>query len=74
MFLKPLRMFFGGSWRSLGALLEPLEAILRRLGANLGGLGATFGALRFLMIFLSDFGSKKGAQREAFWKPKRSQN
>ena len=62
------------SWGSLGALLEPLEAILRRLGANLGGLGATFGALRFLMIFLSDFGSKKGAQREAFWEPKRSKN
>ena len=58
---------FWASRGSLGSLLEPL-------GANLGGLGATFGALGFLMIFLSDFGSKKGAQREAFWQPKRTEN
>ena len=54
--------------------MEPLGAILGRLGAKLGGLGAVFGALRFLIIFWSDFGSKKGAQREAFWEPKRSKN
>ena len=54
--------------------MEPLGAILGRLGAKLGGLGATFGALRFLIIFWSDFGSKKGAQKEAFWEPKRSKN
>ena len=58
----------------LGALLGPLGAILGRLGAKLGGLGVTFGALRFLIIFWSDFGSKKGAQREACWDPKRSKN
>ena len=62
------------SWDSLGSLLGPLGAILGRLGAKLGGLGATFGALRFLIIFLSDFGSKKGAQREAFGEPKRNKN
>ena len=68
---------WGGFWASrgsLGSLLEPLGAILGRLGAKLGGLGATFGALRFIIIFWSDFGSKKGAQREAFWEPKRSKN
>ena len=70
MLLKPLRVLFG----LFGAFLGPLGAILGRLGANLGGLGATFGALGFLIIFLSDFGSKKGAQREAFWEPKRSKN
>ena len=57
--------FLGLSW-------EPLGASWGDLGAKLGGLGATFGALGFLMIFLSDFGSKKGTQREAFWEPKRS--
>ena len=54
--------------------MEPLGAILGRLGAKLGGLGATFGSLRFLLIFWNDFGCKKGAQREAFWEPKRSKN
>ena len=49
--------------------MGPLGAILGRLGAKLGGLGATFGALGFFMIFLSDFGSKKGTKREAFWEP-----
>ena len=65
---------FWASWGSLGSLLEPLGAILGRLGAKLGGLGTTFRALRSLIIFLNDFGSKKGAQREAFWEPKRSKN
>ena len=59
---------------SLGSLLEPLGAILGRLGAKLGDLGAIFGSLRFLMIVLNDLGSKKGAQREAFWEPNRSKN
>ena len=54
--------------------MEPFEAILGRLGAKLGGLGEAFEALRFLIIFWSDFGNKKGAQREAFWEPKRSKN
>ena len=60
----------GASW----SLLELLRAILRRLGAELGGLGATLGALDVFMIFWKDFGGKKGAQREAFWEPKRSKN
>ena len=66
---------WGAFWASrgfLGSLLEPLGAILGRLGAKLGGLGATFGALRRLMIFWGDFGSKKGAQREAFGSPNRA--
>ena len=70
MFLKPLRVLF----ELLGRLLEPPGAILGRLGAKLCGLGATLGALDFLMISLSEFGSKKGAQREAFWEPKWTKN
>ena len=68
---------WGAFWAlgsSLGSLLEPLGAILGRLGAKLGGLWATFGSLRFLLIFWNDFGSKKGAQREAFCGPKWSKN
>ena len=65
---------FWASRGSLGSLLEPLGAILGRLGAKLGGLGATFRALTFFMIFRSDFGGKKGAQREASSEPKRSKN
>ena len=64
----------GLSWEPLGPSWGNLGAILGRLGAKLGGLGAVFGALRFLIIFWSDFGSKKGAQRKAFWEPKRSKN
>ena len=74
MVLKPLGVLFWASWGSLGGILEPLGAILGRLGTKLSGLGATFGAFRFLMFFWSDFGSKKGAQREAFGEPKRSKN
>ena len=80
-FLRTLFDVFEASWGafwasggSLGGLLEPFEAILGRLGTKFGGLGATFGALRFLIISWSDFGSKKGAQREAFWVPKRAKN
>ena len=74
MFLKPLGVLFGLLGALLGGFLEPLGAILGRVGAKLGGLGATFGSLRFLIFFWIDFGSKKGAQREAFWEPKRSKN
>ena len=74
MFLRPVGVLFVACRGSLGSLLEPLGAILGRLGAKLGGLGAAFGALRFLILFWSDFGSKKGAQREALWVPKRSKN
>ena len=59
--------FLGVSW-------EPIGAILGRPGAKLRGLGATFGALGLLMIWGSDLGSRKGAQREAFGEPKRSKN
>ena len=65
---------FWASWGSLGGLLGPFGALLGRLGAKLSGLGAPFGANRFLIIFWSDFGSKKGAQMEAFWEPKRPKN
>ena len=58
----------------LEPFLGSLGAILGRLLAELGGLGATFGVLRFLIIFWSDFGSKKGAQREACWDQKRSKH
>ena len=68
MFLKPLRVLFG----LLGSLLAASCLLLGRLGAKSGGLGATFWALRCLLIFWSDFGSKKGAPREAFWEPKRN--
>ena len=63
--LGPSEAAFWASWSSLGNLLEPLGAILGRLGAKLGGLGATF-----VIFFWNDFGSKKGAQRVAFWEPK----
>ena len=76
---------FWGSWGSLGELLGGLGVVLGGLGALLGGswgglgrscgdLEATFGAVQFLIVFLIDFGRPKGAQREAFWEPKRSQN
>ena len=70
--LLPLRGSLGALLGPLGSLLEPLGAILGRLGAKFGGLGATFGALPFIILFLIDFGNKKGAQREAFGEPKRS--
>ena len=65
---------FWASWDSLGSLLEPLGAILGRLGAKLEWFGGDFWSTSFFMIFWSDFGSKKGAQREAFWEAKRSKN
>ena len=76
---------FGRSWASLGELLGGLGVVLGGLGAlsggSWGGLGrscgdleATFGAVKLLIVFLIDFGRPKGAQREAFWEPKRSQN
>ena len=77
MFLKSLRVLFELLGSLLGASWEPLGASWGDLGPSWGklcGLGATFGALDFFIIFWSDFGSKKGAQREAFWEPKRSKN
>ena len=66
--------FLGVSWEPLGSFLEPLGASWGDLGAKLGGLEVTFGELRFFNFFWNDFGSKSGAQREAFWEPKRSKN
>ena len=74
MFLRPLGVLFGLLEALLGASGSLLERSSIVLGAKLGGLGATFGALRFLIFFWSDVGGKKGAQREAFWEPKRSKN
>ena len=65
---------FYASWDPVVILLEPLEAILSCLGGKLGWLWVTFGALQFFIIFWSDFGCENGAQREAFWEPKWSQN
>ena len=70
----PSVAFLEASWTVLMSSWERLGGVLGRLGGKLGGLGATFGALGFLMIFWSDFGAKKSAQREAFWEPKQSKN
>ena len=53
-----------GSWGPLGRLL----------GASWEPLGASWKSLWRLFDFGVDFGSKKGAQREAFWEPKRVKN
>ena len=65
---------FWASWESLGSVLEPLGAILGRLRAKLERFCVTFGALHVSTIFWNDFGSKKDAQREAFWEAKQSKN
>ena len=55
-------------------VLGGLGALLGRswegLGRSCGDLKATLGAVKFLIVFLIDFGRQKGAQREAFWEPK----
>ena len=61
----------GTSWEPLGCLLGPLGGLL---GASWELLGASWKRLGRLLDFWLDFGSKKGAQREAFWEPKRSKN
>ena len=60
MVLGGLGALLGGSWGGLGR--------------SCGDLKATLGAVKFLIVFLIDFGRQKGAQREAFWEPKRSKN
>ena len=65
----------GASWGPLGCLLGPLGCFLGPLWGLLGGLlGASWRCLGRLLDFGFDFGNKKGAQREAFWEPKRSKN
>ena len=70
VFLRPPGVLF----RFLGSLLEALEAIWSRLGVKSGWFWGTLAAPQFFIFFLSDFGSQKGTQREAFWEPKRSKN
>ena len=83
--LGPLESFLGASWgilaaswRPLGVSWRPLEASWGDLGSSWGEIGVVLGdfwsTLLFLIIFWNDFGSKKGAQREAFWEAKRSKN
>ena len=71
----------GASWGVLGASWEPLGVPWGVLKAPGGALGASWGALgsiffgdEILIVFWIDFGTEKGAQREAFWKPKWHQN
>ena len=54
--------------------MESLGAILGCLETKLGRLGVAFGALRLIGFDLSYVGRRKGAQRDAFGKPKWSQN
>ena len=61
----------GWSWGGLGRSWGALGGVLER---SCGALKATLGAVKFLIVFWIDFGRQKGAQREAFWEPKRSQN
>jgi hypothetical protein len=69
-----LGSLLGASWEPLGASWSLLGRSWAVLGQNCVVLGRLLGHFIFLMIFWSDFGSKKGAQREAFWEPKRSKN
>ena len=62
------------SWGVLGVSGRVRGASWEGLGRSWGDLGATFKAVRFRIVFLIDCERQKGAQREAFWEPKRSQN
>ena len=70
MFLKPLRMLFG----LLGALLGASWGDLGPSWSEIGWSWGDFLGTSIFVIFWSDFGNKKGAQREAIWEPKRSKN
>ena len=60
-----------GSWGGLGVLLEGSGAVS---GWPWAGLGAVLGTLGRSWVARVDFGSEKGAKREAFWEAKRGQN
>ena len=62
------------SWGVLGLSGGLRGASWEGLGRSWGDLGATLEAVRFRIVFLIDFERQKGAQREAFWEPKWSQN
>ena len=61
-------------WGVLGLSGGLRGASWEGLGRSWGDLGATLEAVRFRIVFLIDFERQKGAQREAFWEPKWSQN
>ena len=71
---RPSWAFGGGPGGLLGGPGGVRGASWERLGRSWGDLGATFKAVRFRIVFLIDFERQKGAQREAFGEPKRSQN
>jgi len=58
---------FGASWRLLGRSWAPL-------GASWGALGPIFFGDGKKIVSGGDFGTKKGAKREAFGEPKWHQN
>ena len=60
-----------GSWGGRGVLLGRSWAVSGWLWA---GVGAVLGTLGRSWVARVDFGSEKGAKREAFWEAKRSQN
>ena len=68
----------GGSWGPLGGVLGGPGASRRRLGSLLGASwgapGTIFFEDEFLIVFLIDFDSEKGAQRGGFGEPKLVQN
>ena len=57
----------GSSWGVPGRPGGALEA-------SWGPLGAIFFRVQILIVFWDDFGAEKGAPREPFWEPKRTQN
>ena len=62
------------SWGVLGLSGGLRGASWEGLGRSWGDLGVTLEAVRLRIVFLIDFERQKGAQREAFWEPKWSQN
>ena len=62
------------SWEVLGLSGGVRGASWEGLGRSWGDLGVTLEAVRLRIVFLIDFERQKGAQREAFWEPKWSQN
>ena len=61
------------SWEPLGASWGDLGSAWGEIGWSRGDFSGTY-ILTFLIIFWSNFGRKKGAEREAFGEPKRNKN
>ena len=72
--LGRLGSLLGASWGVLGRSWGVLGGPGGALGASWGALGAIFFEVQFLIVFWIDFGTEKGAQREAFGEPKQSKN